>query len=345
MPKVVHLIPFHDIGGVEMAAHSMREVDCSPIRFEVMHIFPETRGRLTVFNPWHILRAARRLATDAPDILILSLWRSALTGLLVRLFNRRVRMVLFLHNSRDAHVIDRWITGWAARGCEEIWADSTATATMRLSTPPRKPIRVISFLVDRVAPATAAEPRPVFAFWGRLSPQKDVASALRIFARIQAARPDARFLIIGPDGGELGRLREMVRRMDIASTVTFAGPMSREQIFVMAAQASFYLGTSRYEGMAMSVVEAMQLGLVPVVRAAGEIARYCVADKNAVLIDNEKQAARDVLALMEDERRYGQLRQGAIAAWLNQPLYSESVAGELARLLSGWPESATQEVD
>ncbi len=345
MPKVVHLIPFHDIGGVEVAANSMREADCSPIRFEVMSIFPETRGRLTVFNPWHFLRAARRLAMDSPDVLILSLWRSALTGLLVRLLNRRVRIVLFLHNSRDAHVLDRWVTGWAARRCEEIWADSRATATLRLPSPPQKPIRVISFLVARVAPATTAEPRPVFAFWGRLSPQKDVASALRIFARILAARPDARFLIIGPDGGELGRLRDLAKRLEITSAVTFTGPMTREQIFATAAQASFYLGTSRYEGMAISVVEAMQLGLVPLVRAVGEIARYCVADENALLIDSEKQAARDVLTLVEDESRYGELRQGAITAWLKRPLYSESVAGELARLLRGSPETGTREVN
>ncbi len=345
MPKVVHLIPFHDIGGVEVAARSMSEVDCSPIRFEVMHIFPETRGRLTVFNPWHILRAAWRLAADSPDVLILSLWRSALTGLLVRLLNRRVRMVLFLHNSRDAHVLDRWITRWAVRGCEEIWADSRATATLRLPSPPQKPIRVISFLVDRVAVATAPKPRPVFAFWGRLSPQKDMASALKIFARILAVRPDARFLIIGPDGGELGRLRGLARRLEITSAVTFTGPMTREQIFATAAEASFYLGTSCYEGMAMSVVEAMQLGLVPLVRAVGEIARYCVADENALLIDSEKQAARDVLALMEDEERYGELRRGAITVWLDRPLYSESVAEELARLLDGLPETGAEEVN
>ena len=40
------------------------------------------------------------------------------------------------------------------------------------------------------------------------------------------------------------------------------------------ANASFYLQTSKFEGFAMSVVESMMMGLVPVVTPVGEIGRY-----------------------------------------------------------------------
>ena len=47
--------------------------------------------------------------------------------------------------------------------------------------------------------------------------------------------------------------------------------------------------------MAFSVVEAMQLGLVPVVTAVGEIRAYCHNGQNAVRIETDEQAVEDVL--------------------------------------------------
>jgi glycosyltransferase involved in cell wall biosynthesis len=89
--------------------------------------------------------------------------------------------------------------------------------------------------------------------------------------------------------------------------------------------ACFYLQTSIYEGMAMSVVEAMQLGLLPVVTPVGEIGSYCRDGGNAVVVNNDERAVADVLHLLTDPAAYGTLRQQAIEEWLDKPLYRESV--------------------
>lgn len=87
----------------------------------------------------------------------------------------------------------------------------------------------------------------------------------------------------------------------------------------------FYLQTSDLEGMAMSVLEAMQLGLVPVVTPVGEIASYCRHQENSLLITSDRQAVDDILGLLNNSRMYEQLRERAIATWTDKPLYSESV--------------------
>ena len=75
----------------------------------------------------------------------------------------------------------------------------------------------------------------------------------------------------------------------------------------------------------MSVVEAMQLGLVPVVTPAGEIIRYAQNGENAILITSEEQAVADVGLLLGDQRKFWAIRERAIETWKDAPLYRESI--------------------
>jgi glycosyltransferase involved in cell wall biosynthesis len=336
MPKVIHLIPYAGIGGVEVAAASMSTSSHEQIDFEVRSIYPslEEKGqRALTYNPLYLFRAARRIAEESPDVLILSLWRSCIVGAMVRRLNPGIRLVLLIHNSRDAHPADRWFTRLAARYSEEIWADSAASLAARLSDISSRKVRVLSFLVDRLEPARAADAAPVFAFWGRLSPQKNVARALKIFSDLRSRFPEARFLIIGPDGGELEKLMEQADSLGLEDAVEFVGALPRQEIFSRVRAASFYLGTSLYEGMALSVVEAMQLGLVPVVTPVGEIANYCRHGVNALLMEQDSDTVDQVVGLLGNAREYQDMRENAISTWSGTPLYRDSVLSAVSSLL------------
>ena len=266
-------------------------------------------------------------------MLIVSLWRSALVGILVKLLRPRTKLVLFVHNSLDAHAADRLATRAALRLCDAVWTDSDASVAQRFPRRPTKPVTTISYLSQRLEPLPGPRdgpPAPVFAFWGRLSPQKNIARAIALFARVHAARPDARFHIIGPDGGEAARLRAQVQTLGLDAAITFEDGMSFEDVCRRLAEtgARFCLQTSRYEGMAMSVTEAMQLGLVPVVTPVGEIARYCRDGDNAVLVANpggDGAAVGALLALCGDGTAYGARRDSALRTWRDAALYRDSV--------------------
>ena len=192
---------------------------------------------------------------------------------------------------------------------------------------------VISFITSRIVVLQSKQVRPVFIFFGRIHLQKGLERALKIFAAVFDEQPLASFLVIGPDCGDLARVTELVDKLGLGAAVNFLGPMNFSDIRKVAAEASFFLQTSELEGMAMSVVEAMQLGLVPVVTPVGEIGRYAQHGKNAIVVSKDQIAVADILALLDDDARYQEVRAQAIATWVDYPLYRDSVLDACRKVL------------
>lgn len=335
MRKIIHLIPYDSIGGVETAARSMARVDAHDLAFRVETLFSSraAKNRWHTFNPFAFVATLARIWRAAPEVLIVSLWRACAAGVALKIARPRLRLVLFLHSASDAHFLDRFFNRLAARLASRIWADSTETLKKRMPDFSKRKGEVISFVTSCLEPLPASPPKPRFAFWGRIHPVKGLERALGIFAAVRKARPDARFDIIGPDGGALARIRSVANALHLGQSVRFHGGLEFDQIRALAAQASFYLQTSVSEGMAMSVVEAMRCGLVPVVTPVGEIANYARDRKNAIVVSNDAEAAGEVLGLLVDEARYFSLRDAALATWANSPLYRDSVLGACRELL------------
>lgn len=327
MALIIHLIPYDGIGGVERAAQSMGSFSKNGVEFRVEYIYPQgpVASVWSLWNPFQLLQSAASLWRANPDLLIVSLWRSYLIGLVIKLFRPNTPLVVFLHSSSPAHFPDRLLTSVAARVAYCVWGDSRETLSRRLPRLEQRRGRVISFVTDRTAAMPQVAVRPTFAFWGRISVQKGLCRALRMFAEISARWPSARFWIVGPDSGDLGRVKAEVRSLGLCEAVQILGPKDFAGIQRVARDASFYLQTSEMEGMAMSVVEAMQLGLVPVVTAVGEIANYANHGKNAVVVTSDAEAVANVLSLLDDDERYQDMRTQAIATWAHQPIYSDSM--------------------
>jgi glycosyltransferase involved in cell wall biosynthesis len=338
--RVIHLLPYDGIGGAEEAARSMADASSDELDFKLRFLFPKVRSsrqRLRTWNPLALLRAVRGILRDKPDLLIVSLWRSCIAGILVRLLRPRTRMVVLIHNSVDAHWLDHLFTRWAMALSCAIWADSNASMQLRFPGKPRAGVSIIPFLTRTLSPSqgldTAISPSPDFVFWGRLAAQKNLTRAIGLFHRIWQARPEARFTVIGPDAGQLATLQTSCLALGLDQAVRFAGAMEFAGIQALAGEHAFYLQTSSYEGMAMSIVEAMQLGLVPVVTPVGEVGAYCRNEENAVLVQSDEQAAASVLRIIDDPAAYMELRRRAILTWQGKPLYRDAVLAESLRLI------------
>jgi glycosyltransferase involved in cell wall biosynthesis len=184
-----------------------------------------------------------------------------------------------------------------------------------------------------VLPAKPANPS--FIFWGRISQEKGLDRAIRLFAKVHKRYPIARFWVVGPDAGAQHAAQALCVSLGLKNAVIFMGNATLDEIVGYALPASFYLQTSHFEGMAMSVVEAMQLGLVPVVTPVGEIAHYCQDGQNAVIIGADQQAVEDVISLLVAGERYQAMRANAIATWAHQPLYRDSVLSACENALRG----------
>lgn len=339
MRKVIHLLPYDGIGGAEAAARSMADLRHETLDFQLRYLFPQVRiraDRRGTNNPLAFASAVRSLIRDKPDLLILSLWRSCAAGILVKLFRPGTRLVVLIHNSVDAHFLDFLLTRWAMRLSHAIWADSAASMRMRFSRKPRQEATVIPFLTQHLEPVRDIEeciqPQPHFVFWGRLAAQKNLTEAIDIFHRLWKIRSDARFMVIGPDAGELDALSAECATRGMEAAVSFSGALPFEAITEHARQHDFYLQTSSYEGMAMSVVESMQLGLVPVVTPVGEAGHYCRDRFNSVIVKDVDQTIADILHLLADPAAFRILRRNAILTWQGKPLYRDAVITESLRL-------------
>lgn len=321
--RAVHLVPYDAVGGVEVAARSIADGTYDDLTFSRLYLADKQRNE-SENQPGVYFRALGRLLRLKPDLVIASLWRCCAVLVFYKLFRPRVRAVTFLHSACTVHWLDFILNYFSMCLSSEIWADSLSTLNARVPGRWHRKARVISFLVDRVSPVQRMTPKPRFVFWGRLHSMKGLHRALAFFHEVQEAFPAASFSIIGPDDGELAFLRQLIVERGIQN-VDFPGSMDREGIFAFANNGSFYLQTSLDEGMAMSVVEAMQLGLVPVVTPVGEIPRYCQDGHNAVLVHDDEGAVRSVLRLLDDPEEYQRLSRNAIQTWQDNPLYRDDV--------------------
>lgn len=328
MLKITHLIPYDGIGGVEAAARTFPYFRDEDMEFKTDYIF-DTNSWLWKYlrdkNIIDLLSSVLYYCNKNNDVLIVSLWRACIVGLLVKIWRRRMSLILFLHDSEDSHFCDWLFTRLAASVADEIWVDSNATLTRRGSFLQKKRRRIISFVARRFEASLKEKVEPFFIFWGRLATQKGLERAIRLFAEIRKNSPGAKFTIIGPDMGCLHDLRQTCGEMGLANSVSFVGPAEHAEIANLARKACFYLQTSAHEGMAMSVVEAMQMGLVPVVTGVGEIVHYCRHGLNAIIVETDEQAIGDVQELLNSNARYQRLRSASIEAWKEKPLYRESM--------------------
>lgn len=346
----VHVIPYDGIGGVEVAARSLTAGHhcAADGTIDFVKVFLARRGaaehgshiwtgpKSSESAPTNYITALCEIRRRRPDLLIASLWRSCIVALLAKAARPRLKLVAFLHLAETVHLPDRVLNRLVMELAEEIWTDGESTLEARLPRRLRQKGRVISFLTERLERATQAPVAPRFIFWGRLHGQKGLERALDIFARVVANHPDAKFTLIGPDMGARAALEAHSRALGVSERVRFTGPLEREEIFRRTADYSFFLQPSLTEGMAMSVVEAMQLGLIPLVAPVGEIPRYCRDGENALFLPAGAAAdacAARIAALLDAPDRAEQMARAAHEVWMGQELYRNDVLAACGDIL------------
>lgn len=333
MVRVLHVIPEDGLGGAEIAARTAAARVGESLQVASLTDGPPGDLPANV----HYLRGgsasalARRLQVE---VAVFSLWKAIPALIMTRLTAPGIRTVLFLHSDRPVHLADRWLTALAARLADQVWADSPGSLKGRLGEAGLRKGRVISFVQHRPQPAPRGRPRPAFIYWGRLTALKRIDRAIRLFGRIAARHPDARLTLIGPDAGSRAELEALAGSLGLGERVVFTGPLDFDAIVDQAAGADFFLQLSDQEGAAMSVIEAMQLGLVPVVTPVGQMAAYCQPMESGVIFRTEDQAAADIERLLADDKLFNHVAISACNRWTGTRLYDQdfmAAAEELAR--------------
>ncbi len=324
---VAHFVPQDGVGGVEVAARAAATQLSGALRLHFLSRQvgqPATHISYSGHNSWHpyaLIVAAREARVCGARILVFSLWKSAPIFILLRLLRPGCRFVVFLHATRAIHLADWLLTKLMVAMSDAVWADSRGTLAGHGIR--NKPTRVISYLARSIQPRPKTRPAPRFIFWGRLAKQKNLGAALEILAEVARNVDRVRFDIIGRNDGDLESIRQSIKTLGLSDIVRVHGELSFSAITELAEDARFYLQTSTFEGMAASVVEAMQLGLVPVVTPVGEIANYCQDGRNSIVVHDAQRAVARIRQILASPEEYERLSAAAANTWKSSPSYHD----------------------
>lgn len=196
-----------------------------------------------------------------------------------------------------SHLVDRIIavSDDAARLCVEVDGVNA-----------RKVLRVWNGidLSDFAYSGPAAAPIAISV--ARLSAEKDFPTLLRAVALAVREVPDLQLKLVG-DGAERPKLEALSRELGITNSVEFLG--ERTDVPKLLAQAGFFVSSSLTEGISLTLLEAMAVGLPVVATAVGgnpEIVANGVTGQLVPAADPES-LARAIVGLCRDQHRWPDL--------------------------------------
>jgi glycosyltransferase involved in cell wall biosynthesis len=171
---------------------------------------------------------------------------------------------------------------------------------------------------------------PIVGLIGRLAWEKGVDIFLGAAARVLAAYPDARFVVVG-EGPDRDKLDRSLDELNIRDRVTLLG--RRDDMPAVYASLDIMVSASRQEGLPMAILEGMASGLPLVATTVGEVPSVVQNGRTGILVPPQSTGdlADAVLALLRDPARRAAM--GAAAKELIRDEYSaERMAADYLRV-------------
>ena len=178
------------------------------------------------------------------------------------------------------------------------WVDTTLFAP---AAEPRRTLR------ERlIADGMTADPAGTWVlFSGRLQKQKAPERLVDAFAALRQRRPDTHLLVVG-EGDLRAVVEKRVQRLGLSGSVHLLGPVRHAATARYYQAADVLLLTSNFEGMPMSVLEALACGLPVVTTDVGEVKRVVIpGETGEISRDFSAEGIADALErVLERRDRY-----------------------------------------
>lgn len=133
---------------------------------------------------------------------------------------------------------------------------------------------------------------------------------LQIVSKVKERRPGVKAVMVGYYGRRK-HYEKLKRKMGLDDTVRFAGRVS--DVFPELTKSKVFLLTSEAEGLPMSMIEAMSLGIPCVIPDVGDVTDIAKDGVNALIVKPLDISAfiSRVLMLLENEDYYGRISKEA----------------------------------
>ncbi len=168
--------------------------------------------------------------------------------------------------------------------------------------------------VERVAVETGTEAEFRLLFVGRLAAVKDLPTLIRAVALAAPRVPGLALSVVG-DGPARAELEQLTRSLGVADRISFFGQQLDTQKFFCAADALAMSSTS--EGLPMSLLQAMSIGLPAVLTDVGGMREVLGLSGGGQLapVGNAEAMAEAIVRLATEEALREECSRRALAAY------------------------------
>ena len=222
----------------------------------------------------------------------------------------------------------RWLTRRVLRGCALCTSDSRVMAA-RMHELGAADVMVFPFGLEAMPPPPPAkDPGLVFANRG-LEPIYRPQRVLQAFAAMAAADPSCR-LVVANDGSLRGAMQAQAAALGLADRVAFVGRLDAATQAGWYDRAQWYLSLPESDSVAVSVLEAMAHGCIPILSDLPANRELVDSGRNGLILADGASPEEDVLAPL---RQRAAVIAGDNRAWVREhALFAPAVQAFVERL-------------
>jgi glycosyltransferase involved in cell wall biosynthesis len=139
-------------------------------------------------------------------------------------------------------------------------------------------------------------------FVGRLSKSKGISDLIKSWRIVVDKVPESLLYIIGTDNGN-GMYQKMIHKYKLQDSIIITGFLSYEEKMEIMHKCSIFTFPSYEEGWALAVMEAIDMGLLPVVYDLPAYDYICTNKIKVKISDRRKLALLTIHYLLNDNER------------------------------------------
>ena len=138
--------------------------------------------------------------------------------------------------------------------------------------------------------------------------------AIIILHRLIQNFPYASLTMVGPDKGELSKVKSLAKEFGLTDKVIFTGPIKNHQLHKYYQTHQVYINTTSYESFGVAVMEAAACGIPTVSNKVGEIPYIWQNEKNILLVNcnNIEEYVKHITTIFENKKLSEDLSKNAL---------------------------------
>lgn len=326
--KIIYSIPQTKIGGAEVAFSALTK--CNVNGIEVIKLDLGLVNNNPILYIKAIIKIRKLIKKEKIGLIVSSLWKSHFIVLVSTLF-LDVKLVPFIHSTKWFNFFDKFFSKLILKKSFSIIVDSFSGLKWIESLNFKQRTHIISMKISNpsvVKKYTGGSNEIKFVFLGRVHPVKRIDKMYEFIETLGKILPQKKISLdlYGPIESAFINQKKYLEEKYNKLNVFYNGEISYYEVHSKLSKYDYYLQMSDAEGMAMSVVESMSIGLIPIVTSVGEIQFYAKNMTNSIccgINESINTFTNCFLDIEDDIKKNNIISMNAINTFSNKPLFED----------------------